>query len=381
MNGVEPPRKSRPINVAGWISLVILGLFLETCLLAILAGAFLYRQGRLDLPFVANREQATQITTYPSLLPPTLTIQEQGSSNPTPIKTLEPLVETVTEMPTVTETFLVTASAWQFPPKGKIVFVCFDGEHDQICTMKPDGRQLAQLTLTNTAATNFYPSLSPDGECILFSSNRDGNFEIFSMDLTGQDVQQLTDDMGNLYAPEFAPNSNRIIFTREVGGKQNIWIMRADGGNARPLTDSGSDIDPTWSPNGELIAFTSARNGVKQLFVMNSNGNNPRPVNLVNGPKIGGRTSWSPDGKWLAFYGGPSGDRDIYLTSLDGRILNQLTDGGDNLGPSFSPDGEWLAFTSFRNGNNEIYVMQVDGSNQARLTIRNQSDWQPRWGE
>ena len=114
---------------------------------------------------------------------------------------------------------------------------------------------------------------------------------------------------------------------------------------------------------------------------MNANGSNPRPVILPNGPKIGGRISWSPDGNWLAFYGGPSGDRNIYLTSLDGRNLNQLTDGGDNLGPSFSPDGDWVAFTSFRDGNNEVYIMRTDGSNQVRLTDRNRADWQPRWGK
>ena len=374
-----PPQKTRPINIVGWISLLILGLILETCLLAVIASIFLVQRGRIELPIPMNVEQATQITTSPNLQLPTLTFQEEGLSQETPADIPEQITETPIKTLEVTETTSATATIWEYPPKGKIVFACFDGKHDQICTMNPDGTQLSQLT--DVPATNFYPSSSPDGDRILFSSNRDGNFEIYSMDSTGENVQQLTDDIGNLYAPEYAPNGNRIVFTHETGGKQNIWIMRSDGGNARPLTDSGSDIDPTWSPNGELIAFTSGRNGIKQLFLMNSNGSNPRPINLVNGPRIGGRISWSPDGKWLAFYAGPSGDRDIYITSLDGRIFTQLTDGGDNLGPSFSPDGEWLTFTSFRRGNNEIFVMRIDGSNQVRLTTRDQADWQPRWGE
>lgn len=95
---------------------------------------------------------------------------------------------------------------------------------------------------------------------------------------------------------------------------------------------------------------------------------------------MGGRVSWSPDGELLAFYAGPNGDRNIYIIDVDGKNLTQLTNGGDNLGPSFSPDGEWIAFTSFRDGNNEIYVMRTDGSEQTRMTGDSRPDWQPRWG-
>jgi Tol biopolymer transport system component len=96
---------------------------------------------------------------------------------------------------------------------------------------------------------------------------------------------------------------------------------------------------------------------------------------------IGGRSTWSPDGNQIAFYSGPNGDHDISIVNTDGSNLQQLTNGGDNLGPSFSPDGKWIAFTSFRDGNNEIYVMHPDGSEVNRLTENRRPDWQPRWGK
>lgn len=367
-----------PGNFSRWILLLFLGLLFESCLLVGLAGVYLARRGDLALPFIRPEPGLVETSVYPAPQaespqgqePPAVTIPTQpassSGSNP-PTRIPEPSTEPLEE-----------PTAWEFPPRGKIVYVCYDGSFDQLCLMNSDGS--GQRQLTDVRATNFYPSLSPDGDQVVFSSNRDGNFEIFRLDLRSGELSQLTDGLGSLYAPEISPNGNRIIFTNESGGAQNIWIMRSDGGNARPLTDSGLDIDPTWSPSGEQIAFSSARNGPRQLFVMNSNGENERPLLLGEELKIGGRISWSPDGAWLAFYAGQAPERDIYLVSSDGGPVFQLTNGGDNLGPSFSPGSDWLAFTSYRDGNNEIYVMRLDGSNQARLTRSRLSDWQPRWG-
>jgi Tol biopolymer transport system component len=111
---------------------------------------------------------------------------------------------------------------------------------------------------------------------------------------------------------------------------------------------------------------------------MNSDGSNPQQVtDLLN---TGGRSSWSPDGQRLAFYAGVVTDHDIYSIRIDGSDLQQLTEAGDNLGPSYSPDGDWITFTSFRDWNNEIYRMRPDGSEETRLTFNPRSDWQPRWG-
>ena len=101
---------------------------------------------------------------------------------------------------------------------------------------------------------------------------------------------------------------------------------------------------------------------------------------VTNLPNMGGRSSWSADGTRLAFYAGPEGDHNIYIINVDGTGLVQLTNGGDNLGPSWSPDGNWVAFTSFRDGNNEIYIVRSDGRDLTRLTNSAISDWQPRWG-
>lgn len=263
-------------------------------------------------------------------------------------------------------------------PLGRIVYTCFDGSYDQICTIRADGSDPRQLT--NAPATDFYASFSPDGTEIVFSSRRNGRFEIYSIPSSGGPPTRLTDSIGSgLYAPEIAPDGSTIVFTNDRDGVQSIWLMDRDGGNPRALTDeNGSDIDPTWSPDGLQIAFSSSRAGDRQIFIMNVDGSGMR--RLSERPDMGGRLSWSPDGSLIAFYAGPQLSREVYTIEVATGVLRQLTDGGDNLAPHFSPDGLWLTFTSYRDGDNEIYIMRSDGSDVRQVTHNLGSDWQPRWG-
>ncbi len=193
---------------------------------------------------------------------------------------------------------------------GKIVFTCYVKQIDQICLMNADGSNRRQIT--DVAATAFYASLSPDGQTIYFSSRRSGSFEIYSININGDEMKRLTRDIGSLYAPQLSPNSERIIFTKEGNG---LWLMKPDGSNPHALTTS-DDIDPTWSADGSMIAFASSRAGSRQLFVMNADGSNVRQVTNLN--DMGGRSSWSPDGMRLAFYAGPFENRNIYIINVDG---------------------------------------------------------------
>jgi tol-pal system beta propeller repeat protein TolB len=238
--------------------------------------------------------------------------------------------------------------------------------------MNADGTNRKQLT--DFQATAFYPSVSPDGNIVYFSSRNSGGYEIYSISTDGGKANRLTNGIGSLYAPELSPNGEWILFTKHGDG---LWLMRPDGENPHRLTNR-DDIDPTWSSDGSMIAFASSRSGARQLFVMNADGTNIRQVTDLN--DMGGRSTFSPDGTKLAFYRGPFGDHNIYIINVDGTGLVRLTNEGDNLGPSWSPDGNWIAFTSFRDGNNEIYIIHPDGTGLTRLTNSPISDWQPRWG-
>ena len=267
-----------------------------------------------------------------------------------------------------------------FVPTGRIVYTCYNGQVDNICRIDADGRNQAQLTLDTL--TSFYAALSPNGQQVVWSSRRDGSFQLYLMDINGgsQRLVSPSNSPGSYLAPNISPDGSRIIFTLAINKAQNIWIMNSDGSNASALTDTtGSNVDPVWSPDGAKIAFVSDRNNTADLFVMDSDGSDLRAFNVgIN--NMGGRIDWSPYGNWLAFYAGESSKRQIYLVSLVSGEVRQITNLYDNLAPSFSPDGQWITFASWRDGDGEIYVMRSDGSDVRQLTFNEQSDWQPSWG-
>ncbi len=89
------------------------------------------------------------------------------------------------------------------PPMGKIVFVCYVQQIDQICLMNADGSGREQLTEFN--ATTFYPSLSPDGQTVYFSSKRSGGFEIYSLNIDGTDCNASRATLEVSTPPSFLP--------------------------------------------------------------------------------------------------------------------------------------------------------------------------------
>lgn len=259
---------------------------------------------------------------------------------------------------------------------GQIVYTCFVDGFDNLCLMDADGTVARRLTTTE--ATDFYPSLSPDGTQIVFSSRRNNNFDLYVLDIATANVRQLTSGLGSNFGPEFSPDGERVAFASSRDNVGHIWVIDANGANPRQLTTTGSNIDPTWSPDGTEILFASLRAGSTELYVIRADGTGER--RLTEDLNVGGRSDWSPGGDLVTFYAGEPSGRDIFTYDLDTQVLRHLTNSGDNRGPCFSPDGEWIVFAGFRDGDNEIYATRVDGSVTLQLTDNARPDWQPRWG-
>lgn len=96
---------------------------------------------------------------------------------------------------------------------------------------------------------------------IAFATNRDGNFEIYSMNPDGSGLTRLTSNGTTDAQPAWSPEGTKVAFTSFGPGYPQIWVMNADGTGSTRLTDNfpGGDSAPAWSPGGTQIVFSSGR--------------------------------------------------------------------------------------------------------------------------
>jgi uncharacterized protein YjdB len=179
---------------------------------------------------------------------------------------------------------------------------------------------------------------------LMVSSNRSGAFGLYQIRTDSPDslLPVLVDGGGNVQGAR-SPDRTRIAYSSTRGGSYDLYVMDADGRNARRLTaDPGTEGEPVWSPDGSRLVYTATPSGgVPQLVSIKADGSDPK----VLASSAGGNHSAdiSPDGRRVVFISSRDGNSEIYETGMDGGTARRLTKTGDReLSPRYLPNGDLI---------------------------------------
>jgi tetratricopeptide (TPR) repeat protein/predicted Ser/Thr protein kinase len=138
------------------------------------------------------------------------------------------------------EASAVVGSSPAWLPDGRILYSGCWQDACGIIAMRVDGT-FPQQIVAGGSETN--PEASPDGRQVAFMSQRDGNWEVYVVNLDGSGLQRLTRDPANDGLPAWSPDGRALAFVSDRGGSWAVWAMRPDGSGQRHLFDIGGPLD------------------------------------------------------------------------------------------------------------------------------------------
>jgi len=242
--------------------------------------------------------------------------------------------------------------------------------------------------------------VSPDGESIAFDLLGD----IYILPIGGGEAKAIISGHAWTHQPRFSPDGSEISFTSDAGGGNNIWIMNADGSDARQLTKESFRLlnNSSWSPDGEYIAakkhFTTTRSmGTGEIWLYHRNGGSG--VAVVERPseahqKAVGEPAYSPDGRYIYYsLDQTPGATFVYAQDSNGEVMAIrrydlhkdkselfISGAGGAVRPTPSPDGKFLAFVRRIRGESALFLKDLSSGAEYPIFEDLDRDLQEIWG-
>lgn len=263
----------------------------------------------------------------------------------------------------------------------------------------PRGATIEQVPIQTDEGTWMDVDVAPDGQTIAFTMLGD----IYTLPITGGTPTRIAEGLSWEVHPRFSPDGQRIAFTSDRGGGDNIWVMNRDGSDKRQVTKESFRLlnQPTWSPDGEFIAakkhFTTQRSlGTGEIWMYHvSGGGGVQVVKRASESlqKELGEPIFSPDGSAIYYTRNTtSGNTFIYAQDSNAGIFaiekhnlatGEVTTAVDGYGgavrPAPSPDGTEIAFVRRDKDTSQLWVKEIATGKERMIYDALDLDVQETW--
>jgi len=225
-----------------------------------------------------------------------------------------------------------------------------------------------QLTSTQGSIEDFIPKVSPDGAAVAFvRAISHGISDVEILDLKTGVVKQATNDAHSVNGISWSNDARSIVFSSNRQGPYQLWKLSVSQGHLERIdTNSANAIDPQIARTGEWIAFVTRNENwnIGRLSLLKPGESGSPPERFIASSGRNHSAQFAPDGRHIAFVSDRSGSWEIWLCDRDCTDPKRLTDfGGPWLGGlSWSPDSKELAFDARLGRNSAIYHMSIASS-------------------
>ena len=270
-----------------------------------------------------------------------------------------------------------TAPAWT--PDGK--FLAVRDETAIVLVSAESGEKRNLTSPPNGWTGDWDAAFSPDGRTLAFARIRNGpTQDIFLAPVAdGAKARQLTHDSTGIEGLAWTPDGNEVVFASNRAGEQTLWRISASGGTPERLPAIGASASrPAIARRGHRAAFV--RSTIRRSFWrldLSPEGLRHPPVRLVMSSRNDSGPMVSPDGRHIAFTSDRSGNLDVWVCDSQGANAVQLTALGFARDPYWSPDSANIVFEARPGGRNLLFVIAAGGG--ARRQLTSDEGYFPSW--
>jgi TolB protein len=268
---------------------------------------------------------------------------------------------------------IMTRNSHQIDFKGwKLLTISIRTGSPEVFVIEPDTGNSVNLT-RNPDSYQRYPSWSPNGREVAFTSDRDGTFNVYLISADGKNLRQLTHYQKPVGAGMQSWTSDGAFIYFSIFGDGVPKMCRLNLGDAA-CSVIGEGIDPAISPDGKQIAFARHLANGHCLFVSDSECKDVQQIGLRENPFAGIHPVWTPDGKHIIYADAAGEALELFSCDENGKDARQLTSFGQAAtSPDVSPDGRFVTFRLC----DEIYWRDPAASERAYREKR--ADKRPVW--